>query len=98
MLPKITINYVPSDILDNIDKTNLNSDTIRDAEKQRIINLILDKNPCVQNLVTEGDTLTVVFLNQSKFDHYVTIGLKTSPAIRTAIIENNEEPYIYRQW
>lgn len=87
MLPKIIINYVPSDILDDIDKTNLNSDMIRDAEKQHIVNLILDKNPCVQNLVNEGHTLNVVFLNQSKFDHHLTIAVKTSPAIRTALIE-----------
>ena len=88
MLPKITLNDVSNDILDYINTTNISTDKIRELEKKKIIELILEKNPCVAELVLAGHTLQVVYLSRGKVGrNNLTIGLKLSPAIRAAILE-----------
>ena len=87
MLPKITLNNVSSDLLDEIIIEGKNTDQIRNLEKQLIIDSILEKNPCIKTLVDEGHTLSVVFLSKSAVGSNLTIGLKVSPAIRSTILD-----------
>ena len=86
MLPKISIHNVPYEILENVDQSG-DEDEIRDCEKQVIVDKILAKNPCISELFNGGHTLYVVFMNKNPNNNLLTIGLKVSPSIRSAIIE-----------
>ena len=87
MLPKLTIEYVPSEILDGINiPTSSNPADSRRLEKEWIVDLIKQKNPVVRQLVNDLHTLDVVYLNRNKTGRYLTIGIKVSPAIRSALL------------
>ena len=86
MLPKISLTGVNNCIFDDVNKT-LNKDDTRTAQKAEILRLLCDKNPCLQELVGEGHTCEVVYVNTSGTgSHNVQIGLKVSPAIRCALL------------
>lgn len=88
MLPKITLNGVPRFILHGTKKPDLSNDQVREAEKSAIISELLDKNHCLEELVTQGHTLQVVYLTNTSGNSVsdLTVGLKVSPSIRAVII------------
>ena len=92
MLPKIYLSNVLEDVL--CDVSGLQGDNspnaIRAAEKTTIVNKILAKNPCVSELSNIGHTLEVVYINKNNSSKQISIGLKVSPAIRLAIMDNQE--------
>ena len=87
MLPKLTITVIPNHIFDDIEETGKDQSQVRMEEKKRVIGLICDKNPCIRDLVNIGHTLDVIYLRRYQNDHFVTIGIKVSAAIRKAIID-----------
>ena len=89
MLPKISLHNVLSEVLDDVD-TSSDTTTVRSQEKEVIIDKILSKNPCIKTMKDEGHTLEVVYLNKNPKNNLLTIGLKVSPAIRSAIIQNQQ--------
>ena len=92
MLPKIYLSNVLEDVL--CDVSGLQGDNspnaLRAAEKTTIVNKILAKNPCVSELSNIGHTLEVVYINKNNSSKQISIGLKVSPAIRLAIMDNQE--------
>ena len=88
MLPKLTLSGVPKYILNDIDRESLTNDEIRDAEKKAIVTEILDKNHCIENLISSGHTLQVVYLTRTleAKSGNLTVGLKVSPLIRSTIL------------
>ena len=96
LLPKITLSGIPRLILTNIDQTDLSINDLRAKEKEAVLTEILDKNPCIFDLVQKGHTFQIVFL--SKFDNVfstdITVGIKVSPSIRAAIL-NDQSGYIF---
>ena len=86
LLPKITLNGVNSDILDDIDTTGKNIDEIRDLQKVVIIDQLNEKNPCIKTLSELGHTVQVVFVRKFASAPKLTIGIKISAAIRTALL------------
>ena len=102
MLPKLTIENVCSEIFEGISSESGNC---RDLQKERIVDLIIRKNPCVKELVDAKHTLKVVFINNNQTGKLFTIGIKVSPAIRSTLINaqggrlflgNNCYPFIDR--
>ena len=98
MLPKITVKNVHKDIFNGMDLSALNGnpsnaeqkekmENLRDLQKERILELILKKNPEVKLLVDNGHTLKVVYLQCDRaLQKYYTMALQTSPAIRRQLI------------
>ena len=84
MLPKITIENVPCDIIDDVIPANTTD--ARKLQKEHIANLIKCKNPVVKDLVDAGHTLEVVFLKRYQQRNLLTIGIKLSPAIRNSLL------------
>ena len=84
MLPKLTVQNVSSEIFRGIDS---NSSDHRDLQKERVVDLILKKNPGVKALVENGHTLKAVYLKSDNLlAKYYTIALQVSPAIRSNLI------------
>ena len=89
MLPKITLHNVLSEVLDDVDISG-DINTVRSQEKEAILRKILLKNPCIRALNEEGHTLEVVYLNKNSKNDFLTVGLKVSPSIRSAIIQSQQ--------
>lgn len=89
MLPKISLHNVLSEVLDDIDRSQ-DANTVRSQEKQVILDKILSKNPCIKLRKEAGHTLDVVYVINNNNNDFYTIGLKVSPAIRLAIIQNQQ--------
>ena len=87
MLPKLTLQDVPSFVLMDVDKTNLSQSQIREAEKTAIINEICSKNQAVDELVKLGHTLQVVYMGNPSTRGTISVGLKVSPTIRLLLLD-----------
>jgi hypothetical protein len=95
MLPKISLNAVHNSIFGEIE-SGLKDEELRIAQKAEIKSLILDKNPCFHKLhIEDGHTCEVIYVNtKGKGANNVYIGLKVSPALRSAIL-TEQAGYIY---
>jgi hypothetical protein len=89
MLPKLIVPNVAIDLLEEADKTG-NADEVRESEKKVIIEKVLAKNECIRDLVAGGHTLKVVFVSKHKNKEVFSFGLKVSPAIRAALISQQQ--------
>ena len=96
MLPKMTVHNVRNCVLDDMAVNSENNlEQTRDLEKKTLRELILAKNTSIQPLVALGHTFEIIYLNKNKFgEKNLTIGLKVSPAVRTAILDK-QRGYIY---
>ena len=96
MLPKITLSGIPRFVVNGSNHNDLTEDQRREEEKKLIVSEILDKNHCINELVSQGHTLQVVYL--SKFNNgelnNVTVGLKVSPLIRTTVL-SEQSGYVF---
>ena len=88
MLPKITLEEVPSLVVAAVDRTNKTESEIREAEKDAV-NLcdLRAKNQAIDELVNLGHTLQVVYLGKISLRNTISVGLKVSPAIRKLIFD-----------
>ena len=95
MLPKIALNAVHNSIFDEME-SGLKDEALRSAQKAEIMRHILDKNPCFQRLhVEEEHTCEVIYVNtKGKGTNNVYIGLKVSPALRSAIL-TEQSGYVF---
>ena len=88
MLPKLTLEEVPSFVLSSVDKTGRTESEIREAEKLALINDLRAKNQSIDELVNSGHTLQVVYLGKISPRNTISVGLKVSPTIRRAIFDS----------
>ena len=89
MLPKLTVKGIESSIFDSLD-SSLSNEEKRVNQKMTIVNSITSKNEVIKSLVDVGHTLEVVYLNQLNDSNKLTVALKVSPSIRTAIFKNQQ--------
>jgi hypothetical protein len=88
MLPKLTLHNVQKHVLDEIDTAGLTQDAIRELEKKTLRDLMLSKNSSIKPLVDQGHTFQIVYLRRNTYGKKnLTLGIKVSPAIRSAILE-----------
>ena len=83
LLPKLTVRNVIQDVFRGIDLTD---DTSRTLQKERIIDQIKKRNPGIASLCQDGHTLEVIYLKDTRFGKYYTVGLKVSPSIRRYLL------------
>ena len=77
------------DLLDDVIKTG-NEEEVREREKTAIKEILLAKNKCIRDLNAEGHTVDVVFVSKHKTKEMFSFGLKVSPAIRAALISDQQ--------
>ena len=95
LLPKITLSGVPRLILSDIAQNDLTTDEIRTIEKDVVVNEILQKNRCIDDLVQKGHTFQIIFVSKNNNSHAdITVGIKVSPAVRAAIL-TEQSGYIF---
>ena len=96
MLPKVTLSGVSSEIFDDIGTNGINSEQIKNLQKETVVHKILEKNPSIAQLHSQGHTLSVVYINKvrrERFNQQVeeyAIGLKVSPSIRLAFLDDQQ--------
>ena len=73
---------------------DFSSASFRDKAKTQIIDTILDKNGCIKDMVANGSTLEVVYIQRHR--HSCTVAIKVTPDIRKFIIDScNSKLYVF---
>ena len=99
MLPKITIEGISSEILDDLNIPNEmagNAEKIRELEKSHIITKIVEKNESIKELHDQKHTLSVVYVRKvnrgtnEQERTELTVGIKVSPRIYQVIFGQNQ--------
>ena len=84
LLPKLSVDGIDTGIFEGIDQ-GLSYEDKREQQKRVLKNSIINKNTCIKSLVDSGHTLEIVYVNMAKNSSNVSIALKVSPSIRSAL-------------